>query len=342
MADMNLISQIPAAELTGYAREALADLEQNQASLGEYFPARETNDIVFSWNTGGGGLAKTASWRAYDAEADYGSREGFSRKTAELPPMSRKLLLGEYERLRLLNNTDAAIDAVYDDVDTLLKSVSSRLAVARGEALVNGTLDIVGNGLVGLQMNFGRAAGHSVTSSVDWSTVATADPLADLQSAIATYTATNGFGPGGILTSSLVVGEMLQNDNLRSLVFAGSGSPTRLSRAQLDALLSDFAIPPITVNDAQVSVDGVTTRVLAQDTVVLTPPSAGDAGATVWGTTLEAQENLGLVGSEAPGVVAFLERTDRTPIQYHTSVAARSVPVLANPDLTFVIDTTGP
>jgi hypothetical protein len=109
---------------------------------------------------------------------------------------------------------------------------------------------------------------------------------------------------------------------------------------QLNGQLADREIPPITINDSKVNVDGSATRIIDEDTFIFTPPVDGQAGATVYGTTLEAVENLNLTGAAAPGVVAFLDRSDRTPIQYWTSSAARGVPILGNPDWTFVADVT--
>lgn len=333
---MNLLDLIDPDDLTGFARAALADLDENQFTLSRYFPAQETSDIIVRFGTGGGGLARSAKFRAYDTAAPIGVRESVERKTTEIPPISEKLFLTEYERYRLMNNADEAVAQVYNDTRTLIRSILARVEVARGRALQDGSLSFAENGLA-LTMNFGRDAGHSVTAAVTWATNTT-DILGDLQSWIDTYTDTNGFGPGGILCGRTVLGYMLANNDMRDLAYRGVGSPTNLTVDQLSSILQPFGVPPITINDAKVAVDGVSTRIIDDDVLVFTPPGDGAAGATVWGTTLEAQENLNLTGSAAPGVVAFLERTTQTPIQYWTSAAARTIPVLGNPDLTFKAD----
>ena len=335
---MNLLELIDPLTLTGFARQALRDLDQNQFTLSRYFPQREVNDIVFRFSSGQGGLANTAKFRSYDTEVPIGQREPVSRKTMEMPPIGEKLFLSEYERYRLLNNTDEAVAQVYNDTATTIRSVLARMEVARGRALIDGALNINENGVI-QTVDFGRDAGHSVTAAATWATTTT-DILDEILSWMETYNDTNGALPGGILTTRKVWGYMLKNDSFRNLAYYGATAPTRLGSTELQGVLADQGIPPVVTNDAKVNVDGAATRIIDEDTFIFTPPTDGAAGATVYGTTLEAVENLNLTGAAAPGVVAFLDRSDRTPIQYWTSSAARGLPILGDPDWTFVADVT--
>lgn len=338
MATLNLLELIEPDTLTGFSRAALRDLEENQFTLSRYFPAQEINDTMVTFGTGGGGLANTAKFRAYDAEAPIGQRETVSRKSLEIPPISEKLWLTEYERYRLMSNVEAAVSDVYNDAETLMRGIAARMEVARGRALQDGALNFSENGLV-LTADFGRDAGHSVTAAVTWAT-STTDILTDILSWMDTYNDTNGFLPGGIICSRTVMGYLLANDDLRQLAFFGGTPPSRLSRDELNGVLADREIPPITINDSKVAVDGVSTRIIDEDSFVFVPPEGGGAaGATVWGTTLEAVENLQLRGSQAPGVVAVLMRQE-DPISYWTLAAAKGLPILGNPDLTFKADVT--
>jgi hypothetical protein len=337
---MNLFDLIDPPTLTGFARQALRDLDENEFSLSPYFPARQTVDTMVTYGSGQAGLARTAKFRSYDAEAPIGKREGIERQSIEIPPISEKLWLTEYERYRLMNNSDAAVADVYNDVRNVMSAIQARIEVARGRALVDGSLSFNENGLV-LNVNFGRDASLEATAAVDWS-VPTTDILGDWNTWIEAYVDINGFRPGGAITSSKVWGEMLANDDFRDLAFWGNNtSPTRLSDRELQGLMSDRNLPPIIVNDSKVDIDGTPTRIIDQDTVVFVPPNTGAAGATVFGTTLEAIENLQLRGSEAPGVVAVLMRQE-DPISYWTLGAAKVLPILGNPDLTAAFGTNAP
>jgi len=336
MATLNLLDLIEPDELTGFARAALRDYEENQFMLSRYFPARQTQDTMVTFGTGGGGLANTAKFRAYDAEAPIGQRETIEKKTLEIPPISEKLWLTEYERYRTMNNADQAVAAVYNDASTLMRGIAARQELARGRALQDGALTIDENGLV-LTVDFGRAAGHTVSAGTTWAT-STTDILTDILTWMDTYNDTNGFLPGGIVCSRTVLGYMLTNDGFRGLAFFGGTPPSRLSVEELNGQLADREIPPLTVYDAKVSVDGSSTRVIDVDSFIFTPPEGGGAaGAQVWGTTLEALEQLELRGSDAPGVVAVLMR-QRDPISYWTLAAGKGIPILGNPDLTFKAD----
>jgi hypothetical protein len=337
---MNLLELIEPPTLTGFARRALRELEENQFSLSPYFPSRFTMDTMVTYGSGQAGLARTAKFRSYDAEAPIGKREGIERQSIEIPPISEKLWLTEYERYRLMNNSDAAVADVFNDARNVMSSIQARVEVARGRALVDGALSFNENGLI-LNVDFGRDASLSDTAAVDWS-VGTTDILGDWNTWIEAYVDLNGFRPGAAVTSSKVWGEMLANDDFRDLAFWGNNtSPTRLSDTELRGLMSDRNLPPVIVNDSKVEVDGVATRVLDQDTIVFVPPQQGAAGATVYGTTLEAIENLQLRGSEAPGVVAVLMRQE-DPISYWTLGAAKVLPILGSPNLTAAFVTEAP
>src|SRR5688500_3455085 len=91
---------IDPAELTGYVRAALADLEQNRFTLSRHLPTVAVDDLEYRFTRGGQGLTEAATIRAYDAESPIGARPGTSRVSGELPPISRKIRLGEYDRLR--------------------------------------------------------------------------------------------------------------------------------------------------------------------------------------------------------------------------------------------------
>ena len=133
---------ITPAELTGYVRAALADLETNQFTLSRFLPSQQIDDLQYRFTRGGEGLAEAATFRAYDAESPIGSRPGISRVTGELPPISRKIRLGEYERLRQRRADQAIRDAILDDATRMARTVAARVELARGEALYTGKITL--------------------------------------------------------------------------------------------------------------------------------------------------------------------------------------------------------
>ncbi|CAO0836167.1 hypothetical protein SMICM17S_07174 [Streptomyces microflavus] len=93
--------------------------------------------------------------------------------SGELPPISRKIPVGEYERIkrRNIDTQNAEIrDAMLDDGVRLARQIEARMELARGEAIFNASVVLNENG-VQASVDFGRAAGHTVTAGTVWSNV---------------------------------------------------------------------------------------------------------------------------------------------------------------------------
>lgn len=327
---------IEPAELTGYARAAAADLDINQFTLSRWLPNRLVDDLEYRFARGGDGLADAATFRAYDAESPIGSRPGISRITGELPPISRKIRLGEYERLRQRKLADAVGNAIMSDAERMVQSVAARLELARGQALVTGKVTISENGVIA-EADFGRAAGHTVTAAATWATDTT-DIIGHLNTWRDVYVASTGQEPGSIVTSRKVMGYMLRNAAFRQLVATMAGTPTLVNNNAVDNMLASHGLPPVITYDAQVRVNGVAQRVIADEKLLMLPAvGSGEMGATLYGTTAESMEpEFGLAGSEA-GIVAGAYST-KDPVAIWTKAAAIAMPILANPDLSLAAD----
>lgn len=327
---------ITPAELTGYARDALADLEVNQFTLSQFLPSRQVDDLQYRFNRGGIGLAEVATFRSYDAEASIGKRPGTTRVTGDLPPVSRKIRLGEYERLRQRNLDPAIRNAIFDDTDLMVTAVAARIELARGSALSAGAVTINEDGVIAT-VDFGRRSAHTnVAPGTLWSVSASATPIADMIAWVTTYAANNGGRrPGAFLTSQKVLSNILRAAEVRNLASSNGVNPSIVSPLVLNTILASYSLPPIVINDAQVSVDGVATRLIPENNFLLLPAAgASDLGGTFWGTTAESLEpEYGIQGDE-PGIVAGSYST-KDPVAVWTKAAGIAIPVLANPDLTF-------
>ncbi|MFJ6720487.1 major capsid protein [Streptomyces sp. NPDC091259] len=328
------------AELTGYAREALRDREENQFSLNRWLPNATINDLTFRFNRGGGGLVEAAVFRAYDAESDIGSRAGGARVSGELPPLSRKMPVGEYEQIRMRNvDTQASEirDAMEADAVKLVSAIAARMELARGQALFSGAVTIAENN-VQASVDFGRASGHSVTAATVWSDTENASVYDELQAWLDVYNTTNGTLPAYTLMSRKIYNYLRRNKQLRELAFSGaSTSPTVLTRDALNAVLGDFDIPPVVIYDAKVSVGGTATRVTPEDKILFLPEQGEAAGKTLWGVPVEANDpRYGLAGDGAGVAVGAYKSED--PQTVWTRATAIALPVVAAPDLTFMAD----
>lgn len=331
---------ITPAELTGYAREALRDRPENALQLSTYLPFQQVNDLVYRWSKGStAGLAEAASFRAYDAEPKFGRRDGISRMTGELPPIGQQYLLGEYDSLRLRNAGEEIRALLLRDAERIARAIDTRFEFARAQALVEGKVTLAEDG-VQAEVDFGRKASHAVNPAVLWSDMDNSTPLDDLQSWRDTYVDTNGQEPGIILTSTRVMNYLVRNAQLRTMILPVGSTVTQIRRSDVSAVLSDFGLPSITIYDARaIDVAGTSRRFIPDDRLLYLPAQGSTLGATLWGTTLEAQEpEYGIAPGEHPGLVVGAFKQRETPIRVFTIGSAIGIPLLGDPDMSMVAD----
>ncbi|MGW6948977.1 major capsid protein [Streptomyces xanthophaeus] len=337
---MQLITEFATpAELTGYARAALADRPENAFGLDRWLPNNTVNDLSYRFTRGGGGLTEAATFRAYDASSDVGTRPGGARVSGELPPISRKIPLGEYERImrRNVETQNAEIrDAMLDDGVRQARAIEARMELARGEALFTAGVSLNENN-VQAGVDFGRSGSHSVSAATPWSTIATAKAYDDLQAWLDVYNNTNGRLPAYTLMSRTIYNYMRRNAQLLSMAASNGTTPAVLTKDGLSNVLSDFDVPPIVIYDAQVSVAGTPTRVTPVDKILFLPEEGDAVGQTLWGVPVEADDpRYGLAG-DAAGIAVGAYKTE-DPQTIWTRATAIALPVIAAPDLTFVAD----
>lgn len=325
-------------ELQGYVRGIQLEEERNRFVLQSYLPNDNIDEIEWRVTTGELNQADAALVRAWDTESPIGSRQGIRRLMGELPPISKKMRIGEEERLRkrALDRGDnrVLVDAIYNDAANLTRAVLARVEMFRGELLQTGRLVINENG-VQQTVDFGRKAGHTVTAATRWD--AAGDPVADIRSWVQTYIDANGVAPEFILTSTQVISTLMLNQKVRDLVNAGSGAPGLVTLQTIQQVLQAFGLPPVVPYDVNVRVNGVSTKVMDPKKITLMPPAGEPLGKTFFGTTAEAialTEAQAIGGADAPGMVATVHSQD-DPVSTWTKVGAIALPTLVNPDLTF-------
>lgn len=333
---------IDPATLTGYARASLADYEARRGTLARWLPNREVADIVVRFVAGSAGLVDVADFRAFDAEPTIGKAPSGKRVTLELPALGQNIPVSEYNQLRQrgANASDEAVLAtIQKTTDVVARAVSDQIERLRGIVLATGKATISGF----MDDDFGRSAGHSVTAGTTWAT-STTDALGMLTTWYDTYLATNGEAPGAIVTSTRVVRLMAALDQFATQLSNGASRPATL--ADVNATVQAAGLPPIYTYDRRVSVAGSSTKVIADDKLLLLPaPVEPDAwedtqlGATFWGQTLTSTSADWAIASEdQPGLVAGVYRGEKPPMIAEVISDAVALPVLSNADLSFVAD----
>jgi hypothetical protein len=342
---MPIISDyVDPAALTAFVREVPRPANQ---ILNQFLPDRVLNDIeaVIDSVTR---VNRAAKFRSYDAETPIGQRDGLTQNRVMLPPLGQKTVLGEFERLQLERlrtggqANQGLIDAIYNDAETNTRAVRARMELARGDVLVDGKFTLTAENGLTLETDWGVPAGNLVAPGTPWSTVATATPLADLVSWTDTYTALNGEPPAFALTSRSVVGNLLRNAEIRGLAASLGGTPSIVTRQQLQTVLEAHALPTIIEYDTQVNVNGTDQRVIPADRFVMLPQDPSTLGYTAWGITAEALELAGVSNptiafDDAPGLIGVVLK-EGDPVRTWTKVTGVGMPVIVDPNRLMVAD----
>jgi hypothetical protein len=326
------IDGLDPVELTEFARLAVADFDAQSQSLARFLPYRGIPDIRYAYSKGVDALVDEATYRAFDAESPIGRRPGTSRVSGELPAISRKVPLGEYDQLRLRNASDTeVVDGVFADAARLARGIAARVEGARGQLFTTGTVVLDENG-VELTYSSGRHGTLTIStlaSNDRWSAYSTATPIADILAWKELIRAQSGVTPDTLLVSETVMAHLQQVAEVRGAFMAVANAPAMVTRD--------------VVSQAFVALAGVRVEVYVPPAGMVTPPipatkvvllaSNVPLGFTAYGITLEASEP-GYAGLGAqPGVVAGSWK-EHDPVAVWTKAAAIALPLLGAPDCT--------
>lgn len=329
---------IEPAELTGFVREAFEANERAKGLLARFLPNTFVPDITVRFTKGDAGLVEEASYRAYDAEPEVVSPGKAGRVVIELPAIGSVKPVSEYLQLRARSASDEALrNVVLKEALRSVQGVSDRTERMRGTVLTTGraTIDQTNYSVTD---DFGRDPSMSVTAATTWGTTG-ARVLDDLLAWADAYADLNGERPGALVVSSKVARTIRAATEFQVKLIDGASRAASLD--QVNAILDTEGLPSLVVYDRRTQRGGRRLRVLPEDTLLLLPapvdPDAEGAsalGATFWGQTLSAADaDMGIDDDQLPGIVASLDRADRTPRTVAIDVDAIALPVLANANL---------
>lgn len=324
-------------DLTVYTR--LVPLP-NTFTLSQLFPVETTPNNTFDFaeitRTN-----RTARYRSFDGRVHVSSRDVGKEGRVKLLPLSSSLEQGEFERLQIDfarfggNNVQLLTTAIYNDAAQLVQEMHARIEQAWGDVLTDGKLTISENGFFG-EADFGPPAGFNPAAATAWTNSASSDPLTDIISWCDTYRLLNGFNPAYMLPS-LQTTRLLQTSAKVIAAVAGSTlGRTRAKLSEVKDLFDSEGLPTLLdPYDTQVDVDGVSTRVLPANKLIMLPPNVADLGAMKWGISATALELVNSQVSDfsfadAPGIVGVVIKTDSVPFRQFTYVDGVGMPILKN------------
>lgn len=321
---------IDPAALSDFSR-TIAEQYAAQDALSGILPNVTVDDVKFSWNVNET-LGELAEYRAFDAETPIGKGLQGERKTSELAALGLKARFGEYDQLRRRGaNSPETVQAAAERLAVnMARAVVDRVTKLKAEALVTGALAINENRFI-QNVSFGRAAGQTNAAPTALWSAAGADPIKDLMAWQEDIEDATGATPDVIIMSTRVFSAMATKLAGSDYVTTSTGT---ISREVVNEILVAYGLPAIVVNNRKVG--GV--RLIADDKLIMAVSSL--AGATVWGTPVDADEpNYGFqsYGLAAPGLVVGAYKTEDPNTKWIRSDAL-ALPILAVPDATLSAD----
>jgi len=337
---MELLANVLPADILAYANQV--PNPENFLLTSEIVPETEINNVKYRIKRRERRI-NTAKFRAYDTETPFGRRE-VSHSVTEglLPPLGQAFIINELETILLSiargADDEDLIDALYDDIEAHILGIKSRLELAAGDLLEDGVFSLVDENGLTIEADFGVDALNLPTATIKWDQTG-AKPLDDERAWINHLIATGSGKPGDALSSSAVVSMLAQNDQYKQSFYGDitttTGRPT-LQPGQVQSVRDSNRLPPIREYDTQVRVDGVNTRVLAEEKFILLPSNKQEFAETQYGITAEKlalsrSGNPRIEREDLPGIIVTKFESDN-PVRVGTKSNAVAMPVLYAPE----------
>jgi hypothetical protein len=326
---------------------AYARARQPQTFIGaSLFPVKTVNELTWEYWKSQNLLTVMASLQAFGAEAQIASRDGAEKVSGELPPIKRKIPLGERQLLALkragAGDVDMVKNQLYNDLDNMIAAVYARIEKMRMDALSAGGFTLAENGLV-MTVDFGVPSGQIVDLDAhndaegDWDQ-ALAEPITMLIAWVNTVVDACGVRPTRGLTSNTVMANLLKNAQIRKLIHGDAGASQAVTEAQLNTLLGSMNLPVLITNDERARVqaeNGTYSTVRYYDSTKITLLPPGELGETLMGPTAEALLDIHVEAKDTAGIYACVDATAEPPAVW-TKAAALSFPTFPQADAVFI------
>ena len=227
-----------------------------------------------------------------DADSIGLSYGGLEVVTEKMPRFKNHYTIDE-DLIKMLLSVDEnasglireTVAKIFDRVGMHRKNAAITRELLRMQALTTGVASMKNNG-VEFTVDYHVPTTHKVQPTVMWDTVATADPVQDIEDWQQLALDDNGSPVTEILMNSATLGKLRKIETIRTGYFANSnavGNPT--SRQVAQYLTDSLGVRILLDDDTYLDLDGKTKKMVPDGTVVLMPE--GNLGYSVFGTTPE-------------------------------------------------------
>lgn len=335
---MNIQDLITPRAIAAYYAEAYSNKINY---LGEaLFPRRKKAGLDLSWINRTNGVPVSLAPSTFDAKATYRDRVGVTKTSTEMPFFREGMKITEKDRQNILRATEsndpyvaAAIEAIYDDVATLIAAAAVVPERMRMQLLfpVNGALGITikANG-VDYTYNYdgdGSWASSNytaLTGNAKWDAPSTSDPIAALQAVKAAIATSSGAELNTVIMNTVTYNKMASSEALLDRI----KFVPYVTDAEIKMLLRDALGANIIVYDKQYKNESGVQAKFVPDGYVAYLPSE-EVGSTWFGTTPEEADLMGTDKAEVSIVdtgVAVSREIIQHPVNINTIVSEIVLP----------------
>lgn len=308
------------------------------------FPDKTTPELSYEYIVGANRLPVIANIHAWGSEAEQESREGFTKKSGQIPGIKRKIPLDEEFLLRLrrqgLGDMDAVRNQIFGDIDKMIAACYARHEKSKIDAISTGQIVIADEKIQAI-IDYGVPAEHQEALGGQdlWSDHVNSNPLEDIQTWKRTVKSNTGVDLVRAVTSETAVYNLLQNQNVRQALFGDNHQNTLVTLAQVNAYLQSRGLPTIAAYDARYRVqneDGsyTTNRFLAENKFILLP--SGALGEGLVGPTPDALLDGNLETLAREGIYAKVYKTGEDPVGIMTKAALTAIPTFPRAEEIFI------
>jgi hypothetical protein len=281
----------------------------------------------------------TAKYRTWNAEVPIGKRQAAVERTqGQLLPLGQLLIVTEWESiLQFMAQggtmpTDRLVRLVYDDVRENVNSVRNRVELARGDFLTDGKFTLTDeNGLKGIEYDAGLPSTHYYSVATSWADPAATALTDEINAGQLVNDDTRGKTLAWARGGKAVRNYLARNIEYRRAAYPGvadNALPGTLNLSQVDQVRIANELPALVPYDHKLDVDGVDTRVLPPDRLIM---GTADVGETQWGLTAEAlslatSNSIDFFAKNGPGITALAWKKPN-PFTGYSQVASTPMPV---------------
>lgn len=344
---MTIFDYITAKEIAAYYNTQAAEVTLPPYLGEELFPNKKQLGLDLSFIKGAKGLAKILKLSAFDAKTVKRDRIGFEKLQTEMPFFKEGMSVDEKTRQELLTvmqtgnqaYIDMVLNKIFADQITLMEGAAVVRERMRMQLLSTGVITLANNGQA-VEYDYGVPTAHKVNASTPWSTVATADPIADI-TAWQDLMEASGYGrPTRAITSRRVLRAISKIDSVKNAIYVlGQGKVTP-DEASVRAYIADKTGVDIVVYEKYYKdVDDTVNRMLPDDLFILIPE--GTLGNTYFGTTPEEADlmasNIANVAIVDTGVAITTSKLV-DPVNVDTKVSQVCLPSFEAADQIIIAD----